>query len=191
VPGEFIRGVRSDVDRERDRDRPPSPGSGVRPSSQKYTAQNRPPSNEEDMSEYVEFVGRTGFNPGDSVPPEYEFKALPAQPTPPNVEDMDAESNFYGINPNSPPPIYGSGSTFNPGYKAVNVSLDPRGVEKRQVAGREVLQPHRRMASDRQANPIFVWSAAEFNQRRASNFRTQRERPWVNPLYVASDDEDL
>jgi len=33
VPGEFIRGVRSDVDRERDRDRPPSPGSGVRPSS--------------------------------------------------------------------------------------------------------------------------------------------------------------
>jgi len=161
------------------------------------------------MSEYVAFVGRTGFNPGDSVPPEYEFTAPPAQPTPPIVENMDAEPNFYGINPNSPPPIYGSGSTFDnemqtpthlrgyapmfsPGYEAVNVSLDPlRGVEKRQVAGREVLQPHRRMASDRQANPPFAWSVPLSKQRRVSNFRTQRERPWVNPLYVDPDDEDL
>jgi len=175
VTGEFLRGVRSDVEDREHRDRPPSPGSSVRPSSRKYTAQNRPPSNQEDMSEYVEFVGRTGFNPGNSVPPDYEFTAPPAQPTPPIVENMDAEPNFYGINPNPVPPIYGSGSTFdnerqtptnlrrnvpmfNPGDEAVNVALDPlRGLEKRQVEGRGVLQPHRLMASDRQANPPFVW----------------------------------
>ena len=198
MKGEFVRGVGANLDdREQARvkgfdPRPSSPGSGVRPTSRQYTAQNRPPSNEEEVSDYVEFV--PGFRPGGSVPQDYAFNTPPPAQPPPYIDGMDkskAHTRFYGDNPNMVPPIYRNAPIFSPGYKAEDVKLDTRGLEKRQVEALNVLYPYRRMASDRQANPIFKWSAFEFKGRRASNFREQRDLPWVNNKQTEPYNEDM
>jgi len=185
--GESVRGVGSNLE-DRDQARkginPPYPPSPLSPTR-----------NEEDMDDYVEF--EPTFRPGDSVPQNYVFNTPP--PAQPPIDDMDESETptpqnepFFGPNPNRKPTIDISGvffdevrkiptgldrtmPIFSHGEEAVYVAFDPlRGLEKRQVEGREFIRPSIRMVSDRKANPVFVWSAAVFKERRASQFRTQR-----------------
>jgi len=196
--GESFRGVgESDMEKEDrdnarkgiDPDAPRSPINVDRPPGPKYTANHRPPHNEEDMGDYVEF--EPVFRPGDSVPQDYAFNTPPT-PQPPIDDNMGESESPFGPNPNLRPVVDFNAAyfdreetrptglnrktdMFSHGEDAVYVKFDPlRGLEKRQVKGLEVLQPHRRMASDRQANPPFKWSQVVIKDRRASNFRTLR-----------------
>jgi len=186
--GESLRGVgKSDLLFEEERDNlrkgidpgaPSSPINVDRPPGPKYTSNPRT-RNDENMSDYIPY--EPSFLEGDSVPQNYQFNASqPRMDTPWSETMQDIPwSDTRQYEPYfEPVPIPEQDETdepFSNGEDVADLKFDPlRGLEKRQVEGREFRFPTLRMVSDRQANPPFKWSQVVFKDRRASNFRTVR-----------------
>jgi len=178
---ESVRGVGESV-REEDSEharkgidpRPPSPSSPMnadRPPGPKYTSNPRT-RNDENMSDYIPY--EPSFLEGGSVPQNYQFNT--SQPRANQWFDTRQEAPYFGRVPI--PELDETGEPFSRGKDVADLKFDPlRGLEKSSARIREFIRPSARMVSDRQDNPVFVWSAAVFKDRRESQFRNLRGVP--------------